>query len=137
MHTETSDWAARQKRNTQRLGAWTAAWVLTMAVATFGPTYIWAGDKLFSVIAIVVNLAVGAGMVFANKRHLLGLDEMQQRVHLEAMGITLGVGLVAGLGYSLLDITDVIAVDAEIAFLIILMSLTYLTALVTGMRRLR
>ena len=137
MNTGTGDWTVRQKRNTQRLALWTAAWVLTMAVATFGPTFIWVGNKLLSVIAIGVNLAVGAGMIIANKRHLLGLDEMQQRVQLEAMGITLGVGLVAGLGYSLLDITDVIAVDAEIAFLVILMSLTYLTALVTGMRRRR
>lgn len=137
MSTETNGWAVRQKHNTQRLAVWTAAWVVSMAVATFGPTFIWAGDKLLSVIAIGVNVAVGAGMIIANKRHLLGLDEMQQRVQLEAMGITLGVGLVAGLGYSLLDITDVIAVDAEIAFLVILMSLTYLTALVTGMRRRR
>ncbi len=137
MNTGTNGWAVRQKRNTQRLAVWTAAWVVSMAVATFGPTVIWAGDKLLSAIAIGVNVGVGAGMIIANKRHLLGLDEMQQRVQLEAMGITLGVGLVAGLGYSLLDITDVIAVDAEIAFLVILMSLTYLTALVTGMRRLR
>ena len=137
MSTQTGDWALRQKRNTQRLAVWTAAWVLTMALATFGPTFIWAENKLLTVIAIAVNLAVGAGMILANKRHLLGLDEMQQRVQLEAMGITLGVGLVAGLGYSLLDITDVIAVDAEIAFLIMLMGLTYLTALFTGLRRLR
>lgn len=137
MSTETGDWTVRQKRNTQRLAVWTAAWLVTMAIATFGPTFIWDSNKVLSGIAIAVNLAVGAGMILANKRHLLGLDEMQQRVHLEAMGITLGVGLVAGLGYSLLDITNVIPVDAEISFLIILMSLTYLTAVATGLRRRR
>ena len=137
MGTETNGWAARTRRNTQRLGIWTLAWMATMAVASFGPTFVWDGNKVVSVIAIVINLAVGAGMIFANKRHLLGLDEMQQRVQLEAMGITLGVALVAGLGYSLLDVTNVIGVDAEISHLVILMGLSYLTATIVGLRRLR
>ena len=83
----------------------------------------------------MLQVAVGAGMVFANKRHLLDLDELQQHIQLNAMGITLGVTLVAGIAYSTLDIADVIGVDAEISVLVLLMGVTYITAAIVGTRR--
>ena len=46
-----------------------------------------------------------------------------------------GVGLVVGLAYSTLDVVDVIAVDAEISFLVILISLTYLGGVFIGRRK--
>ena len=73
----------------------------------------------------------------ANKRHLKGLDEMHQKIQLEAMALSLGVGLVVGLAYSNLDVTNIIAFDAEISHLVILMGLTYLAGVVIGLRRFR
>ena len=35
------DWNARTKRNTMRLGYWTGAWVVTLAIAVFGPLFAW------------------------------------------------------------------------------------------------
>jgi hypothetical protein len=51
------------------------------------------------------------------------------------MGIALGVGLVGGMAYSTMDVTDVIPGDAEISFLVILISLTYLVSVVVGVRK--
>jgi hypothetical protein len=82
-------------------------------------------------------MAIGAGMILANKRHLKGLDEMHQKIQLEAMALSLGVGLVVGLGYSNLDVTNLIATDAEISHLVILMALTYLGGVFAGMRKYR
>ena len=126
--------ADRTRRNTVRLAGWTGAWVVTLAVAVFGPTFAW-DSTLVSLAAILVNVAVGIGMIVANKRHLDGLDELQRKIQLEAMGIALGVGLVGGLAYSTLDVTNVIAADAEISFLIMLIGLTYLVSVVIGQRR--
>ncbi len=137
MAPDNRDWPARKKRNKRRLFAWTFSWLVTLAIASFGPIFIWGGNRTVSIIAIGLNLAIGAGMILANKRHLQGLDEMQQRVQLEAMGITLGVGLVAGLGYSVLDIADVIGAHAEISHLVMLLGLTYSFAVAAGMRRMR
>ena len=128
-------WARTQRRNTLRLAAWTGAWLATVALSVFGPEFAWPGNRALSIAAIVLQVAVGAGMVFANKRHLLDLDELQQRIQLNAMGITLGVTLVAGIAYSTLDIADVIGVDAEISVLVLVMGLTYITAAVFGSRR--
>ena len=74
-------------------------------------------------------------MIVANKRHLKGLDEMHQKIQLEAMALSLGVGLVVGLSYSTLDVTDLIAFDAEISHLVILMGLTYGAGVAAGLKR--
>ena len=134
METKTNDWTALTKKNTKRLAFWTVAWTLSMAVASFGPNIIW-DSKLISIITILINLGFGIGMIIANVQHFKVLDEMQKKIQLDAMGIALGVGIVCGLSYSLLDITNIIEEDAEIAFLVILMGLTYSAGIFIGQTR--
>ena len=134
LSTETGGLPGRTRRNTIRLAWWTGAWLVTMAIAVFGPAIVWE-SKLMSLGALLFNVAVGIGMIMANKQHLNGLDELQRKIHLEAMAMALGVGLVGGLAYSTLDVVDVIAVDAEISFLVILISLTYLGGVFIGRRK--
>ena len=127
-NSAASDWQANVNRTTVRLVAWTVCWVATMAIATFGPKFLWAGNTALTIAAIAVNLLVGFGMINAHKNHIKSLDELQQKIQLEAMGITLGVALVAGLAYSNLDVADIIGHDADISHLVILMGLTYMAA---------
>ena len=134
---ESGDWAARVNRNTLRLGYCTGAWLVTTALATFGPQFIWHDNTLLTAIAIFINLAIGLATILANKHHLQSLDEMQQKIQLEAMALSLGVGFVCGLSYSLLDQSNLMAADAEITHLILLMGLTYLAGTVIGNRRYR
>jgi hypothetical protein len=137
LKTDSSNWAARSKKNTKRLGYWTGAWLVTMAVATFGPLLVWQSNQLLTVLAITLNLGTGFGMIVANKLHLQGLDEMHQKIQLEAMALSLGVGLVVGLGYSMMDVTNLIAFDAQISHLVILVGLTYGAGIFAGLRRYR
>ncbi|TKB46749.1 hypothetical protein [Thalassotalea mangrovi] len=134
--TPSSSWQNRNKKRTRNLALWTLAWVLTMALATLGPALLWQEDKLFSMLAIGLNVLLGFGMIYANVIHLRGLDEMQQKVQLQSMGITLGIGMVLGFAYSNLDIANVIATDAEISHLMMIMAITYMISLVIGLKRL-
>jgi uncharacterized protein YacL len=134
MNTETS-FKQKTLDNTKRLARWTAAWLVTMALANFGPTFIWSHNELLSSLAIALNVLVGGGMIWANKIHLNGLDELQQKIQLQAMALALGVGLVIGLAYSNLDVTNLINSDAEISHLVILMGLTYIVGTVLGVRK--
>jgi len=133
----SGDWAASRKKDTVRLGMWTLAWLVTMAVAVFGATLVWSGNQPVIVTTIIINIAVGFGMIRANKQHLQGLDEMHRKIQLEAMALSLGVGLVVGLGYSSLDVTNIITFDAEISHLVILLGLTYAAGVFAGIRRYR
>ncbi|MGI9202590.1 MAG: hypothetical protein ACR2Q3_01190 [Woeseiaceae bacterium] len=138
MNNQSSDsggWAARTTKNTLNLAYWTGAWLVSMAVATFGPILVWQENRALTALMIAVNIAIGAGMIAANKRHLQGLDEMQQKIQLEAMALSLGVALVAGLGYSMLDVANVIPFDAEISHLVVLVGLTYGAGVVAGLKR--
>jgi len=132
---QTGNWNTRLNQNTRRLAMWTGAWLLSMALATFGPELLWESKQGLTLTAILVNLAIGLGMILANIRHLQVLDEMMQKIQLQAMGLALGVGVVGGLAYSLLDVTDIIASDAEISYLVILMAVTYLVSVMISHRR--
>jgi len=131
---DSGNFQTRTKSNTVNLAIWTFAWVSSMAVSVFGPMWLWE-SKIVTGVAILINTLFGVGMILANKRHLKGLDELQQKVHLDAMAITLGVGLVGGLSYSTMDTTNLISTDAEISFLVMLMAITYLISIIVGMAR--
>ena len=123
------------KDSTQNLAIWTVLWLVTLALASFGPKLIWDKHILLSFFAIMINLVLGAGMIRANIQYLGVLDELQKKIQLDAMGIALGVGIVGGLSYSVADMTSVINGDAEIGILVILVSISYLIAWYIGKKR--
>ncbi len=128
---DPGSWAERTRQNRTRLKIWTGAWLVSLAVAAFGPLLVWEA-KAVTAAAVLINLGVGAGMIVANKVHLRGLDELQQRIQLEAMALALGVALVVGLAYSTADVTDLIPYRAEISNLVFLIGLTYGAAVIIG-----
>ena len=129
------DWSEETKTNTKNLAIWTGAWLVTMAIATFGSLLIWPESQVLKSLTLLLNLLMGVGVIFANKRHLRGLDELQQKIQLEAMALSLGVGLVVGCSYSTMDSINLIAFDAEISHLVMLIGLTYLAGVILGNRR--
>lgn len=124
----------RNKR-VKKLAIWTWTWVATMAIATFGPEFIWDNHPFLTTFAIVVNLANGVLMILANRDLFNHFDELERKIHLEAMGITLGLTVVVGLIFSLLDQKDIIPFDAEIGYLVMFIGITYMIALVINRKR--
>ncbi len=127
----------QNKRNTIRLALWTLGWTATVALVTFGPRFLWEENATMTIMALVVNVLVGFGMIMANIKTLRSMDELEQRIHLEAMGITLGVTLVVGIAYSMMDTTNLIQSDAEISILVVVMAITYMAAIIIGRLRFR
>jgi hypothetical protein len=83
--------AAKKINSSEKLGFCSTAWVLSMALTNFDPQFIWDLNISLTVIAVLLNLALGLKMVLAYIAHIKALDEMQQRIQLNAMGITLGL----------------------------------------------
>jgi hypothetical protein len=135
MQKQLSQWQLSQCKNTQRLAIWTGAWLLTLALVTFGPQFLWQKEGKITLVFIAINVVTGAGMIWANKVHLQGLDELQQKIQLQAMALSLGVGLVLGIAYSSLDVANIISTPAEISHLVMLMGLTYLLGTILGVRK--
>ena len=124
-----------RKKRTLQLALWTWTWVATMALATFGPIYIWEENKNLTLIAILVNLINGGLMVIANVKLFRHYDELEQKIHAEAMGLTLGATVVVGLSYSLVDQTNLIHSDAEIGILVMFIGLTYFISLLINRKK--
>lgn len=134
---DTGAWASRMIRNTVGLAAWTAAWAASVGLAAFGPGVFWNDQPAPTLIAIAVSVLIGVGMLFANKRHLQGMDELQRTIQLQTMAWTLGAGLVGGVASTLFGRHGLVAFEAEIAHLVAFMAVVYLVGSVAGALRYR
>jgi hypothetical protein len=128
---------SRTRANVIRLFCWTGGWGVATALMAFGPKLFWDKALVFTLLAVGLDVAVGVGMILANKRYLTELDELQRKVQLNAMGITLGVALIAGAPFAVMDSYHLIPFHADIASLLILMSLTFLVSNLFGTWRYR
>jgi hypothetical protein len=90
-----------------------------------------------TILGVLVALGVGFGMILQTKQHVQGLDELGQKIFLDASAITLGVGIVCGLSYELLEDIRLISFEPEIAHLVILMGLTFMAVMIAGHRKYR
>ena len=144
---DTCDITAQTKKNTLRLFFWTVAWVLATAgwagISTsaffeqiaFGSKNLWNFNTWLTIIAVLIHIGLGLGMIRVFKQYLLGLDELQRKIQLDAMALSLGIGLVLGSSYELLEDIKLIPFEPEIPHLLILMSLTYVVGTVLGHRK--
>jgi hypothetical protein len=132
-----SGYQSRTRANVLRLFQWNVAWAAATALMAFGPKFLWHKALVFTLLAVGLDIAVGVGMILANKNYLAELDELQRKVQLNSMGITLGVGLIAGVPLSVMDAYHVIPFHADIAHLSILMALTFLVSNLYGTWRYR
>jgi len=133
--SSANGWQASNIHNMRRVMLWTGAWVISMAVATFGPKFLWEFNTVLTIMAVLANLALGSVMILANIRQVKGMDEMQQKIFLDASAVTLGVGLIAGCSYELLEDIRLIGFQPEISHLILLMCLTFAVSMIVGNRR--
>jgi hypothetical protein len=128
---------SRTRTNVVRLFRWNGAWGAATALMAFGPGFLWNKALVFTLLAVGLDIAVGVGMILANIKYIVELDELQRKVQLNSMGITLGVAMVVGVPFSVMDAYHVIPFHADIAYLLILMSLTFAVSNLYGTRRYR
>lgn len=124
-----------RKKHLKNLGLWTWSWVATLAIATFGPKFIWDEHIGLTTFAIITNLVNGVLMILANRTLFNHYDELERKIHLESLALTLGLTVVVGLSYSLLDITNIIPFDAEIGVLVGFIGVAHLITLLINRKR--
>jgi len=124
-----------RKKHLKNLGLWTWSWVATLAIATFGPKFIWDEHIGLTTFAIITNLVNGVLMILANRTLFNHYDELERKIHLESLALTLGLTVVVGLSYSLLDQTNIIPFDAEIGVLVGFIGVAHLITLLINRKR--
>ena len=129
----------QSNRMTAQFVLWTVAWAASLAVARFGPQQFWDPqvNQVASWAAVAVNVLVGLVWIVAFARFLRALDDLQRKIMLDALAVTLGVGWVAGFAYFVADAAGLIAFDLNIAFFPALLGVVYLVAYAIGSIRYR
>ena len=127
----------RMRKSLARLASWGGAWIAATALMKFGPKYIWNQSLPLTLLAVALNIGVGIAMIIADKRYIAELDELQQKIYLNALAITVGVALIATVPYSVMHAYHVISFQADISDLLVLMSLTFLASHLYGWVRYR
>jgi hypothetical protein len=122
-------------RATGALALWTLAWLATLAVARFGPELLWGGQAAWSWAAVVVNLLAGIGVIVAFTRYLSRADELDRKIMLDALAVTLGVAWVTGFAYVVAHAAGLVTID--IAVLLAAPGVVFVLAVVIGKIRYR
>lgn len=83
-------------------------------------------------LAVGLDVAGRIGLILACKKYVAEVDELQRKIYLNALAITVGVAVVAAIPYSVMDRYHVIPFPAEISHLVIFMSLMFAVSVVYG-----
>ena len=118
-----------QKKQTKILLGWLFAWVVSTAILSAGVNNLW-DNVLITKIGLFINLAIGVGMIIANKNLFKHYDELQKKIHFESMALTLGLTVVVGLVYEISFDFGVINSEPEFEYLVFFICFSYMTSIV-------
>jgi hypothetical protein len=96
-----------------RVFSWTVAWGVTILLACIGAKFLKLPQVLFIVI-VIVNIGVGIGAIRAHIGWINAIDEMQRKIQLEFMAMTLGILWVAFGAILIMDTVSILDVDVVI-----------------------
>lgn len=136
-NSEKHAYKTRAAKNILQLFFWAAAWIGTCALMAIGPHTLWKENLTLSLIAVAINFCVGVGLILAHKRYLAGIDDLQRKVYLDALAITVGVVLIVTIPYSILERDAIVHVKDQVSSLMILMSVTFVASMAYGTWRYR
>ena len=125
-----------QKKQTKIMLGWTIAWVISLAFLSGGENSLW-DSLLITKIGLIINLAIGIGMIIANKNLFKTYDELQKKIQFEAMAITLGLAVVVGLTYEISFDFGVIDKEPEFEYLMLFISFSYIASNIFNARKYR
>ena len=125
-----------QKKQTKIMMAWTFAWLGSLAFLTGGENTLW-DSLLITKIGLLINFAIGIGMIIANKNLFDHYDELQKKIHLEALALTLGLTVIVGISYEVSFDFGVINSEPEFEYLVLFISFSYIVSNIINSRRYR
>lgn len=122
---------ARDIRNSNIVNMWALAWVATLAITAFLSGYEWYSSAFPTMIGFAVHSGIGLGMLFAYKRFLRELDEMERKIQLDALASSVGITVIGFSAYSILAKAGFVP-ELIPAYLIMLIALTYIAGIIIG-----
>jgi len=116
----------------------TLAWLVTLAVAQFGPDGLW-DVKLIgaSWAAVALNIVAGVVWIVSFAFFLRTVDELERKILLDAFTVTLGAGFVFAMAYAAASSAGLVPENFSIALFAVFLAVVYLIAFAVGKIRYR
>ena len=130
------EFESRNLKGTIRFFLWTLVWVASLVLIDKAILYDWVSSFYVIAAGILLNAAMGVGVIWAFLRYLRNLDEMQRKIQMESLALAMGITLVSSFTYTLLVTAGVIA-DPEVSDIILIMAITYMLGVTAGQVRYR
>lgn len=118
-----------RKKRLQQLALFTTAWTVTVLLTKYGFKNIWEENAVLTVLSLFINLILGVAMILVNRKFVNESDELERKIQLESMALTLGLTMIVGVSFTLLEFTQFIK-QASISSLIMFLGITYLASLI-------
>ena len=80
----------------RRLALMTFIWLVSVALMTFAQTVFPASLDTFGPIVLLLNVVAGLALLLTNTAFLRALDELQRKIQIDAMAVTLGYLFIGG-----------------------------------------
>lgn len=125
----------RLNRGTKQIFIWTLAWVLSNALVMFGSKNLWNYHTEITLLALVLNLGLGIKMLLVFKSHLADMDEMQRKIHFNAIAVSLGVSMVLGSIMGMLEPVGLLEQVPSASSLLFVMGISYIVAVFVNFKR--
>ncbi len=125
----------KDKRNANRVNLWAFGWMLSLLALSLLGIGEKRGLSLVALALLALHVLCGLCLILSYRRFLRLLDEMERKIQLEALALSVGVTIVAFSTASVLGQYNVIP-PINAAALVALMALTYMGGLIVGRLRL-
>lgn len=134
--TKKTHWAATEQdqKNQRHIILWSLAWILSFLGVNLAIENGWIRSDALALVATIGVTVLGLGVLLAYRRFLSNADELMRKIQLDALALTVGIGVVSGFSYTLLESAGIVA-EAEAMTLVMVMVVTYITGVVVGQRR--
>ena len=132
----SNNYDSRSIRDNLVMVAWIFIWMASLTVSDKAALYGWWSAAWLTNLSIIVNVALGIGMLFKFMRMLRNMDDLQRKIQLDALSMALGISLVGCAAYSLM-VTWGIILDEEVSDIFMLMCVAYSVSVMIGVVRYR
>ena len=114
----------REAKSSLRVAIWSLAWGGAVALGATAAVHLPAPKLLVGIAALIIYSGISLGTILAYIRWLKVLDEMQRKIQLETMAMTLGALWMAFGGLLILNAAEIIYIDRwEVSLLVLLAGL--------------
>jgi hypothetical protein len=109
----------------------TFIWIAMMIFIDKGILYGWFASDLQINLLIAFDTLLGIVVIFMFIKLLKAMDELQRKIHFDALAFSMGATIVASITYSLLTTAQIVK-DSETSDLILIMTFCYMASIIYG-----